>query len=139
MDFDWMYYVKQIVDICLIPLLGILTAFLIQFIKAKVAQYKQQTDSELASKYLSMLEDTIISCVIATNQTYTEALKKENAFTKEAQQEAFRLTYTAIFNILSQDAVDYLSEMLGDLSLYVTERIEAEVNGNKKEELTPAE
>jgi hypothetical protein len=31
-----------------------------------------------------MLANTIISCVTATNQTYVEALKKDNAFTIEA-------------------------------------------------------
>ena len=37
-------------------------------------------------KYLSMLTETITSCVIATNQTYVEALKKEGKFDLEAQK-----------------------------------------------------
>jgi hypothetical protein len=36
-----------------------------------------------------MLTDTITKCVIATNQTYVETLKKEGKFDLEAQEVAF--------------------------------------------------
>ena len=78
-----------------------------------------------------MLADTISACVIATNQTYVEALKKENAFTKEAQQEAFQLTFDAVMAVLTDDAKDYLVNIYGDLTAYITTKIEAEVNSNK--------
>jgi hypothetical protein len=87
---------------------------------------------------MDMLETTIVDCVIATNQTYTEALKKQNAFTAEAQKEAFAKTYNAVMAILSQDAVDYLTAFVGDLDLFIKQKIEAEVSENKKE-LKPAE
>ena len=78
-----------------------------------------------------MLADTITACVMATNQTYVEALKKENAFTKEAQQEAFNLTYNAVMAVLTEDAKRYLTEVYGDLTAYITTKIEAEVNVSK--------
>jgi hypothetical protein len=34
-------------------------------------------------------------------------------------------------NIISDDAKLYLSEIVGDLQLYITQKIEAEVNFNK--------
>ena len=46
--------VAQIFQICIIPLLGILTTFLITWIKSKKDALKQQTDSELAKKYLDI-------------------------------------------------------------------------------------
>ena len=75
-----------------------------------------------------MLEQTIISCVIATNQTYVEALKKEGKFDAEAQKIAFDKTFSAVITILCDDAYDYLSEAIGDLEEYITNRIEAEDN-----------
>ena len=82
-----------------------------------------------------MLADTISACVVATNQTYVEALKKDNIFTeesaKEAQEEAFKMTYEAIMLILTEDAVTYLTNIYGDLSAYITAQIEAEVNKSK--------
>lgn len=34
-------------------------------------------------------------------------------------------------NILSEEAKKYLNEAIGDLNLYITQKIEAEVNVNK--------
>ena len=62
--------VAQIFQICIIPLLGILTTFLITWIKSKKDALKQQTDSELAKKYLDMLDNTSTDCVIEMNKTY---------------------------------------------------------------------
>ena len=87
---------------------------------------------------MDLLETTIVSCVITTNQTYTEALKKQNAFDVEAQKVAFKMTYDAVIKILSEDATKYLETAVGDLKLFITQRIEAEVSANKKE-LKPAE
>ena len=78
-----------------------------------------------------MLSNTISDCVIATNQTYVEALKKENAFTTEAQKEAFKLTYDAVMSVLTDDAKTYLTSIYGDLTAYITTKIEAEVNLSK--------
>jgi hypothetical protein len=72
-----------------------------------------------------LLQDTIVRCVIATNQTYVENLKNKNAFDKEAQEEAFKMTYDAVMVILTDDAKDYLNNAVGDLQLYVTKLIEA--------------
>ena len=82
------------------------------------------------------LIDTISACVIATNQTYVEALKKGNAFTKEAQEEAFKQTYEAVMAVLTDEAKKYLTAAYGDLTAYITNKIEAEVNLSK---IVPAE
>lgn len=128
---QWLDLLFQILEVCIIPLLGVLTAFLVKFIKAKSNEITTKVDNDIADKYIAMLADTISACVIATNQTYVEALKKDNIFTKEAQEEAFKMTYEAIMLILTEDAVTYLTNIYGDLSAYITAQIEAEVNKSK--------
>lgn len=123
--------VTQIVQVCLIPLLGILTKFLVDYLSAKRDELKAKTDSEVAQKYTDMVYDTVVKCVIATNQTYVEGLKKENAFTKEAQEEAFNRTMNTVLAVLSNDAKEYITEATGDLNTYLTQLIEAEVNSQK--------
>ena len=73
---DWMVMLYQIFELCVIPLLGVLTMYLVQFIRMKSQEIADKTDSDLADKYIQMLTDTITTCVIATNQTYVEALKR---------------------------------------------------------------
>ena len=120
-----------IFELCVIPLLGVLTAYVVNYIKVKSDELVNKTESEIADKYIQMLSETIMNCVTATNQTYVSGLKKENLFTKEAQLEAFKKTYDAIMSILTEDAKKYLTEIYGDLTAYITMRIEAEVKLQK--------
>lgn len=128
---DWMIMLYQIFELCVIPLLGVLTMYLVQFIRKKSQEITDKTDSELADKYIRMLTDTITTCVIATNQTYVESLKKQGRFDAEAQKEAFKLTYDAVMSVLTVEAKNYLTSIYGDLTAYITTRIEAEVNVSK--------
>lgn len=128
---NWLEMLYKILEVCVVPLLGILTVYAVKFIKVKSDEIKTKADNELADKYIDLLSTTISDCVIATNQTYVEALKKENAFTAEAQRKAFELTYDAVLEVLSDDAIIYLTSIYGDLSKYITAKIEAEVNLNK--------
>jgi hypothetical protein len=133
---EWLPLIYEILQVCIIPLLGVLTAYIVKFINAKSAEIQHNVDNDMANKYIAMVTDTISACVIATNQTYVEALKKQNAFTAEAQKEAFQLTYNAVMAILTDDAKDYLAEIYGDVAAYITNKIEAEVNISK---IIPAE
>lgn len=128
---DWIVMLYQIFELCIIPLLGVLTMYLVQFIRKKSQEITDKTDSELADKYIRMLTDTITTCVIATNQTYVESLKKQGRFDAEAQKEAFKLTYNAVMSVLTDEAKNYLTSIYGDLTAYITSRIEAEVNVSK--------
>lgn len=128
---EWLPLLYQILEVCIIPLLGLLTAYIIKFINVKSNEIQHKVDNGLADKYIAMITDTISACVIATNQTYVETLKKQNAFTAEAQKEAFQLTYDAVMTILTDDAKNYLAEIYGDVAAYITNKIEAEVNISK--------
>jgi hypothetical protein len=128
---NWLNLLYEILEVCIIPLLGLLTVYAVKFIKIKSDEISKKANNETASKYIDLLSNTISDCVIATNQTYVEALKKENAFTAEAQKEAFQLTYDAVMSVLSDDAKVYLTSIYGDLTAYITTKIEAEVNLSK--------
>ena len=124
---DWLNILDQVFDVCLIPLLGLATTALIFFVKQKIAESKAKTDSEMANKYLCLLETTIVDCIKATNQTYVNALKDKNAFDGEAQKKALKLTIDAVLKILSDDAKEYLTHLVGDLDEIIKEKIEANI------------
>lgn len=121
----------DIFEVCIIPLLGVLTFYLVNFIKVKSKDLTNKINDDKADKYITMLADTISACVIATNQTYVEALKNKNAFTAEAQREAFNMTLNAVMAVLTEEAKDYLRSIYGDLDTYITAQIEAQVNLSK--------
>lgn len=109
-------------------LLVALAGYLITYINKKKKALQQEMDCELADKYLNMLEKTIVSCVVTTNQTFVEALKKQGAFDEVAQKEAFAKTYNNVMAILSEDCYEYLTEITADVESYIITKIEAEVN-----------
>lgn len=128
---NWLEIFQQIFETCIVPLLGIATTALIIFIKSKIAEGKAKTNSEIAEKYLGMLELTVIDCIEATNQTYVEALKGKNAFDAEAQKEALRKTTERVKAILSDEAKAYLTNFVGDLDVFIEQKIEANIAKTK--------
>ena len=126
-----MEFVTQIFEVCIIPLLGVLTAFFVKWVNVKTAEIADTRKNETEKKYINMLNNTISDCVIATTQTYVDALKKQGAFDAEAQKIAFTMTYEAVVKLLTDEATEYLNEAVGDLNLYITQKIESEVNLNK--------
>lgn len=128
---DWSNIINQLFEVCLIPMLGMLTAYAVKLIKAKMEEARSKTDSELADKYLSMLETTVIDCIKATNQTYVNALKEKDAFDANAQKEALTRTTEAVFTVLSDEAKECLRSAVGDLEVLVNEKIEANISSVK--------
>lgn len=129
---------SNIFEVCVIPLLGVLTAYIVSYLKAKkeeilakIETNRSQEEKELASKYLDMVEKTVADCVMATNQTYVDSLKAEGKFDADAQKIAFNNTLNAVLAILSEDAKIYLTQIFGDLNIYLTNLIESQVKINK--------
>lgn len=128
---NWTEILQEIIQVCIIPLLGVLTTYLVILIKNKTKQITDKTNNDLADKYINMLSDTIQTCVIATNQTYVNNLKKEKLFDAEAQKQALQMTADAVKQILSTSAQEYLTTAYGDLNALIMQKIEAEVAKNK--------
>lgn len=128
---DFQELLKTITQTVLIPLLIALAGFAVKWINAKANEIKADVKDKKVQKYIGMLNDTIVSAVIAVNQTYVDALKEQNAFTPEAQKEAFNRVYETIIATMTEEADIYLQEAIGDLEEYITTKIEEAVKENK--------
>ena len=124
---DWITVGNQIFQLFMIPVIGVLAIYICYLISVKINEIKKKTDNETAHKYLDMLNETITKCVIATNQTYVNALKDKNIFDETAQKEAFNKTFNAVINLLTEDSKKYLTAVVGDLNAYITSRIESDI------------
>ena len=122
----------QIFELCIVPLLAVLTGYLVQWIKAKTVEATEKNQKDVFDKYITMLGETIAKCVSATNQTYVDALKKAGSFDAEAQKHAVEMTLSAVMNVLGKDAIEYLTAIYGDLTNYLTTLIEAEEKAQKE-------
>lgn len=115
----------------IMPLVVIGGVALCCLVSIKILEIKKRTKDETTLKYLSMLDNSITTAVLATTQTYVDSLKSQGKFDLEAQKTAFAQTYNAVMNVLTDEAKKYITEAIGDLEAYITNKIEAEVNLNK--------
>ena len=77
--------IARIFELCIIPLLEVLTSVIVKWISVKQAEIQASSKNELVVKYTNLLAEIIKACVVSTNQTYVEALKAENRFDITAQ------------------------------------------------------
>ena len=128
---DWLQLLYDICKVCLIPLLGVLTTYVIKFINSKEVEVNNKIENDIANKYISMVAETVRDCVRATTQTYVDSLKATGSFDDEAQKEAFKKSYKAVVGLLTDDVKAYIAEAYGDITTYLTSKIEAEVKIQK--------
>lgn len=118
---------KQIATAC-VPILCLLIAaggkYLVTLIKVKNAQLQQQLDNQNARKYMDMASDAVVQAVTYISQTYVDALKKDGAFTKENQIEAFNMAKAKALAILGDTARKALGEIYGDFDAWLDTKIE---------------
>ena len=105
----------------------VLTAFAITYIKRVAAE----TDDVKAQGYITEIADAVSAAVAATSQTYVDALKQAGKFDLEAQKEAAQKALTACLASISPAAQAFIEALYGDLTEYLTTKIEAEVRRQK--------
>lgn len=122
-------FLQQLAAAC-IPILCLLItaggAYLIALLRKKTAQLQQEVDNKTANKYIGIASDAVSQAVAFVAQTYVDALKDDNAFTKDKQLEAFTMAKDKVLQILGDTAIDALNEIYGDLDLWLTTKIEQE-------------
>lgn len=118
-------------EVVILPLLGVLTKFAVNWLSAKAEQLKAKTKSDLIDSYIDRLNDIISTTVIAIQQTYVDELKKNGKFDLEAQKIAFQKAFDAVKGSLTEEAISLLTDAIGDLDDYITNGIEYSVNVNK--------
>lgn len=128
---DWNAILGNALEVILVAAIGVATTYLTAWLKAKKQELLEKTKSETLAKYIDMLDKTVYECVIATNQTFVDALKAEGAFDAEAQKKAFQLTFEAVKAVITEDAESYLTEAVKDLDAFISNKIEAQVNLSK--------
>ena len=89
----------------LIPILPIITAYLIALLKKKVSEIEGRINNESVSKYMEIVESVIETCVAAVSQTYVDELKQNGKFDDAAQSEAFEMCKQKILSILSDNII----------------------------------
>lgn len=120
-------FLEQLANAC-VPVLCLLItaggAYLAALLRKKTSQIQQQLDNDTANKYMDMACEAVAQAVTYTAQTFVDALKAEDAFTKEKQLEAFNTAKEKTLEILGDAVVEALGEIYGDFDAWLNTKIE---------------
>lgn len=124
-------FIKNLLQAVIIAAVPIITTYLCKWLAAKKDQAVAATENECAKALIGDAMSAVERAVKVINQTYVDALKKQNNFSVENQKEAFQMCYDTAVHLMTQEAADYIAEAYGSLSLWLSAQIEAQVKEQK--------
>lgn len=105
----------------------ILTALATWGVERLIAWLNTKIKDQKALTYLNNAISVVTSVVKATYQTYVEALKNENMFTKEAQEQALNKAVEQAKATMSAEVKNFITENYGDLTEWIKLQIESAI------------
>ena len=128
-----------LIQVVVIPAIPILVTFLVKYLKAKADQTTTKIDNELVRTYLQEATDAVLQGVVYTAQTYVDALKKQGKFDETAQKVAFTQAKEVALKLLTEEAKQMITDLYGDLTIWLDTKIEQTVNEQKSFTLSGSE
>ena len=110
----------------------VLTAYACKLINKAAGWFSAKTNNRTAERYAYEIADIISTSVTYASQTYVDALKKGGTFNAVEQQKAFNMAYGKAESMLTEGARTFITQTYGDLNAFLTAKIEAEVNAQKR-------
>ena len=127
-----MEFVKNLLYILITAAVPVLTTYVCKFLYTKWTESKVNIKNEQIQDTLDKVTNMVLDVVQATNQTFVDSLKKNGEFTKEAAIEAFNKSKETAVKMLSDDAVTIITEVYGDIDVYLDTLIESFVKQLKQ-------
>lgn len=128
-----------LIQVVVIPAIPILVTFLVKYLKAKADQTTTRIDNELIRAYLQEASDAVLQGVVYTAQTYVDSLKKQGKFDATAQKVAFTQAKEVALKLLTEEAKQMITDLYGDLTIWLDTKIEQTVNEQKSFTLSGSE
>lgn len=122
---------EMLIQAVIIPVVPIIATYVMQYLKQLADETSKRIENETVRHYMQEASDAVIQAVEYTTQTYVDALKKEGSFDKTAQQQAFSQAKEVALQLMTQETKELLTEVYGDLSMWLDTRIEQTVGATK--------
>lgn len=123
--------IQTILTAILIAAIPVITSELTKFLKLQVQTIKEKTKQEVLNKHIDRAGKVVEDIVKAISQTTVDTLKKQGAFTKEKQREAFNEAKSKVLEVLTKESKEALQEAYGDINIWIDTQIESTVKRNK--------
>lgn len=112
----------------IITALGLIVSGVMGFVGFEVKKFiNSKIKNEETKKKFNTAFEIINSSVKQTYQTYVESIKGTSFWTTEAQKEALNKALKTSESLLTDDVKDCIKENFGDLTTWLTNKIEAKI------------
>jgi len=128
-----------IFKVVIIPVLPVAVAYLIAYLRTKKEELTNSMNNQVVASVLSEAGDAVLQAVEYVSQTYVDNLKAQGKFDVEAQKQAFEKAKEAALTILTQESLELLTSITGDVETWLTTKIEQTVREKKYTVLQAAE
>jgi formamidopyrimidine-DNA glycosylase len=115
----------------IMPLLGVLAKYLIDYINVKKENIKTNIDNQQIKELVEIGVNIINTAVANTTQTYVYALRKEGKFGLEEQQIALNKTKEVVLRLMTDDLKKAITKLYGDPDIFIEAKIEEAVYKDK--------
>lgn len=113
--------------------IGLIVTGLVSYAVAAFTQWINTKVKDLkVANYLSSIMMLVGNCVNEVSQTYTNVLKSEGKFDKEAQEKALNMCLDKIKTQCAPDVIDFITKNFGDIDDYLKTLIESTIFTSKK-------
>lgn len=129
MDFNEVLTV--IFKVVIIPVLPVAVAYLIAYLRAKKEELTNSMNNQVVASVLSEAGDAVMQAVEYVSQTYVDSLKKQGKFDGDAQKVAFAQAKEIALQLLTEDAKQMITDLYGDITVWLDTKIEQTVKEQK--------
>lgn len=125
--------INEILANVLISVIILGASYITNYVNTKTKQMKEKYKNELLNKYIEQFNALVGASVKSVTQTYVDTLKKENAFTAEAQVNALFKAREQVMKLANENMLNAVQAVYSDVNVYLTSQIEKQVYQLKSE------
>lgn len=125
---EMLHYVLYIVLTLILP---VIAKYTVDYIKTKINEstlIADATQNEMLDQIVKGALSDVMDAVLYVNQTYTDTLKAQGRFDKEAQQEAFNRAYAEAMTMICEETKNIIEQLYGSFEKWLRLKIESSVN-----------
>ena len=129
MDFTTLF--REIMYCVITVLVPVLIKYLVSYVNLKQKDLVSRINDTKTRQHIDNAITAITSAVVAVNQTYVDALKKNGEFTPESQKSAYMIAKKKALSMINDDAKQAIATVYGDIDSFIDAFIEKTVNEMK--------
>lgn len=131
---DYTEIVGMLIKLVLVPWLIFVSNELLKYLFAWIEDNHRVSKVIQVESIKNQAVEAVNAAIKETAKVYVDTLKDSDAFTKEAQIEAFELAFGTAKDILGPAAMDVLRKSVGDVNIYLEALIESQLKDLEEEE-----